>query len=211
MTCAVRHADRRPCTRSPSDTAAALPRLDSRTAGAPGGAWVCSWRRTTLAHHCPRSNLTGSQDPSGCCGASQPDGPAYLRSCCEEPQARAVRLHTSLLQRANDLDVRLYSAIAGTTTPWLDEPTQRRSTAANDSRLSMASAAVLALVGGARGHHAAVTGLAGVAVTSATVNLGTKMLTRRPRPDRATLGVVQLRHVPMRPPHRSRRATPPQP
>ncbi|MGB8383203.1 MAG: hypothetical protein WCG47_18480 [Dermatophilaceae bacterium] len=71
---------------------------------------------------------------------------------------RAQSASTSLLQRANDLDVRLYSAIAGTTTPWLDEPTQRRSTAANDSRLSMASAAVLAFVGGARGHHAAVTG-----------------------------------------------------
>ena len=104
---------------------------------------------------------------------------------------------SSRLRRAHDLDVRLYSAIAGTRTPWLDEPIRRLSTAANYSRLSMASAAVLALAGGARGRRAAVTGLAGVAVTSATVNLGTKLLTRRPRPDRATLGVVEPRHVPM--------------
>ena len=103
----------------------------------------------------------------------------------------------SLLGRTHDLDVRLYLAIAGTRTPWLDEPIRRLSTAANYSRLSMASAAVLALTGGARGRRAAVTGMACVAVTSAAVNLGTKLLTRRPRPDRATLGVVEPRHVPM--------------
>ena len=102
-----------------------------------------------------------------------------------------------LLRRAHDLDLRLYSTIAGTRTPWLDEPIRRLSTAANYSRLSMASAGVLAAAGGARGRRAAVTGIACVAVTSATVNLGTKVLTRRPRPDRATLGVAALRHVPM--------------
>lgn len=102
-----------------------------------------------------------------------------------------------LLQRAHDLDERLYCAVAGTTTPRLDEPIRRLSTAANYSRLSLGSAAALALLGGVRGRRAAVTGLACVGVTSATVNLGTKLATRRPRPDRSGLGVVTPRHVPM--------------
>ena len=103
----------------------------------------------------------------------------------------------SLWRRLQALDVRVYSAVAGTTTPRFDESIRRLSTAANYSRLSLASAAVLAVVGGTRGRRAAVTGLASVVVTSATVNIGAKLMTRRPRPDRAGLGVVALRHVPM--------------
>jgi undecaprenyl-diphosphatase len=102
-----------------------------------------------------------------------------------------------LLTRLHEWDVAAYRAVAGTSTPLLDEPLRRLSSAANYSRLSMTAAAVLAVAGGARGRRAAVTGLASVAIASATVNVGAKLLTRRVRPDRAGHGVITDRHVPM--------------
>lgn len=101
------------------------------------------------------------------------------------------------LARAHDWDAAAYRAVATTSTPHLDEPIRRISAAANYSRLSMAAATILAVGGGPRGRRAAVTGLASVAVASATVNLGAKLMTRRERPDRAGHGVVSGRHVPM--------------
>jgi len=103
----------------------------------------------------------------------------------------------TLLDRARDLDTALYRAVAGTSTPALDAPLRRLSSAANWSRLSMASAAVLAVAGGSRGRRAAVYGLGCVAVASALANLGAKLATRRERPDREALGVSTERYVPM--------------
>ena len=100
------------------------------------------------------------------------------------------------LDAAHVVDVRVYQAVAGTSTPQLDEPLRVLSGAANYSRLSMAAAALLALTG-PRGRRAAVAGLASVAVTSATVNIVAKLATRRRRPARADLGVFEARHVPM--------------
>ena len=74
---------------------------------------------------------------------------------------------------------------------------RRLSNAANYSRLSIASGALLALAGGPRGRRAAATGLASVAATSAFVNLVVKPLGRRPRPDREAEEVPDARHVPM--------------
>ncbi len=71
------------------------------------------------------------------------------------------------------------------------------SDAANYSRLSIGSAAVLALVGGARGRRAALYGLASVTVTATVVNLALKPLTSRRRPDRTGEGVPEGRHVRM--------------
>ncbi len=102
-----------------------------------------------------------------------------------------------LLERLHSLDVAAYRAVATTSTPRLDEPLRRLSKAANYSRLSMAAAAALAVLGPDRGRRAAVTGLACVAVASATVNIGAKLMTRRERPDRESHGVVTGRHVPM--------------
>ena len=104
---------------------------------------------------------------------------------------------TGYLQAAHELDVRLYRRVAGTTTPALDGPFRALSTAANFSRLSMAAAAALAVFGGPRGRRAAVSGLAAVAVTSATANLGLKLFSRRPRPERELHGVLVTRGVPM--------------
>jgi len=95
------------------------------------------------------------------------------------------------------LDVAVYSTIAATPTPSLDRALSRLSHAANYSRLSIASAAVLSLTAGPRGRYAATVGLASIAVTSAVLNLGVKQIVRRRRPDRVKNEVPLLRQVPM--------------
>lgn len=96
-----------------------------------------------------------------------------------------------------EVDERAYRAVASTTTPALDRPLRTLSSAANWSRLSFATAAVLAVAGGSRGRRAAAYGLGCVAVASAVANLGGKLATRRERPDREALGVDPERFVPM--------------
>ena len=105
--------------------------------------------------------------------------------------------HGNVLDRLHEWDVAAYRAVAATSTPLLDEPLRRLSNAANYSRISLVAALTLATVGGRRGRRAAVTGLTCVAVTSATVNIGAKLLTRRARPDREGHGVTKGRHVEM--------------
>jgi membrane-associated phospholipid phosphatase len=101
------------------------------------------------------------------------------------------------LADARNLDQAVYAAIARTPTPALDPAMRALSRAANYSRLWMASAAALALVGGRSGRRAATQGLASVAVTSAVVNLTVKRVGRRHRPDRAGLEVPLARQVRM--------------
>jgi undecaprenyl-diphosphatase len=95
------------------------------------------------------------------------------------------------------LDLAVYLAIAETPTPRLDRVFRRLSRAADRSKLWIATAAVLATVGGARGRRAALNGLASIAVTSAVVNLLLKPLARRRRPDRGTHRVPVTRQVTM--------------
>lgn len=101
------------------------------------------------------------------------------------------------LRDAERLDVALYAAIARTPTPALDRAMARLSHAADYSRLSLASAALLAATGGRGGRRAAGHGLAAVAVTASVVNLAVKPLGRRRRPDRAAEHVPIARHVRM--------------
>jgi membrane-associated phospholipid phosphatase len=101
------------------------------------------------------------------------------------------------LEDARRVDVAIYAAIAATPTPSLDRAMGRLSEAANYSRLSFASAALLALTGGQTGRRAAAMGLASVGVTSATVNLLIKPLGARRRPDREASEVPFARQVPM--------------
>ena len=101
------------------------------------------------------------------------------------------------LDEAKRLDVAVYAAVAGASSPTLDRFMRRLSHAADYSRLSISSAALLAVTGGAPGRRAAVRGLASVGVTSAVVNLVVKPLSRRRRPDRAGSSVPFARHVPM--------------
>jgi undecaprenyl-diphosphatase len=101
------------------------------------------------------------------------------------------------LEDAERVDLAVYAAVARTPTPALDRAMSRLSSAADYSRLSMAAAGLLALLGGRAGRRAAGMGLASLAVTSAVVNVGVKPLGRRRRPDRLADEVPLARHVPM--------------
>jgi membrane-associated phospholipid phosphatase len=101
------------------------------------------------------------------------------------------------LDEAERLDLGVYAAIALTPTPAIDRAMSGLSRAADYSRLSLASAAALALVGGRDGRRAAVIGLASVAVTATVANLIAKPLGRRRRPDRIAQEVPITRQVPM--------------
>jgi membrane-associated phospholipid phosphatase len=103
----------------------------------------------------------------------------------------------SWLEEAERLDLAVYGAIATTPTPTIDEALRRLSNAADYSRLSIASGALLAVAGGPRGRRAAATGLASVAATAAFVNVVVKPFGRRPRPDREAEEVPAARHVRM--------------
>ncbi len=104
---------------------------------------------------------------------------------------------TRLLEDAERVDHAVYRVIAGTPTPTLDAAMRRLSRAADYSKLSFSSAALLALAGGATGRRAAVSGLASVTATSAAVNLVVKPMARRRRPNRVEDGVPTKRRVAM--------------
>jgi len=76
----------------------------------------------------------------------------------------------------------------------LDAALSRLSRAADYSRLSLAAASILALVGGPAGRRGAVRGLTSVVVAAAVVNAAFKPLTRRRRP--AVARVTPLVRVP---------------
>ena len=108
-----------------------------------------------------------------------------------------MRVAKAWLRDARDVDQAVYAAIAHTPTPALDHGMSALSRAANYSRISMASAAALALVGGHSGRRAAIHGLTSVAVTSAVVNLAVKRVGRRRRPDPVVVEVPVFRQVRM--------------
>ena len=95
------------------------------------------------------------------------------------------------------LDLAIYAAIARTPTPALDAAIGNLSRAADYSRLSLASAGLLALTGGKPGRRAATMGLASLGVTATVANLAVKPLGRRRRPDRLAQDVPFARHVRM--------------
>ena len=101
------------------------------------------------------------------------------------------------LRELGALDQAIYSAVASTPTPSLDEPLRRLSGAANNSRLWLAIAAGLAVGGGRSGRRAAVQGTLAIGATSALVNLVVKSLWSRQRPYRAAARVPGQRNVPM--------------
>jgi membrane-associated phospholipid phosphatase len=101
------------------------------------------------------------------------------------------------LRELGALDRAIYSAVAATPTPSLDEPLRRLSNAANNSGLWLAAAAGLGVAGGGAGRRAAVRGTVAIGVTSALVNLAVKSVWSRQRPDRAGVGVPLWRNVRM--------------
>lgn len=113
------------------------------------------------------------------------------------PSGSASQGPLAWLRDAQRIDAALYDAIARTPTPALDRAMARLSHAADYSRLSIASAAFLALARGPAGRRAATHGLTALGATSALVNLAVKPLGRRRRPDRTGVQVPTGRHVPM--------------
>src|SRR5688572_25473480 len=95
------------------------------------------------------------------------------------------------------VDAAVYAAVAATPTPTLDHVMRRVSAAADNSRLSLIAAGVLAATRGEEGRRAAALGIGSVAITSVTVNLMIKPVARRRRPDRDLHGVPLTRHVAM--------------
>jgi undecaprenyl-diphosphatase len=94
------------------------------------------------------------------------------------------------------LDQAISTAVEGTDTPTLDRVLVRLSDAANQSRLWLATAGVVALVGGARGRRAAAESVASIGLASAVSNLALKGLApRRPRPGSSGGDVVASRQV----------------
>jgi membrane-associated phospholipid phosphatase len=100
------------------------------------------------------------------------------------------------LRELGAVDRAIYSAVAATPTPSLDEPLRRLSNAANNAGLWLVVAG-LGLAGGRSGRQAALRGTVAIAATSALVNLAVKSVWSRPRPDRAGVGVPVRRNVPM--------------
>ena len=133
--------------------------------------------------------------------SSQPDEPASVAEALVDfGKAREQGLDDRtehVLRELGEIDRAVYGAIADTPSPTIDEPLRRLSNAANLSKLWIGLAAVMALLGGQRGRHAAVTGLISVGLTSAVVNQGVKRVAERPRPDREGEEVPDARHVRM--------------
>ena len=101
------------------------------------------------------------------------------------------------LRELAEVDRAVYRAVATTPTPTLDEPLRALTSAADHSKLWLASAALLFAVGGRRGRRAAITGVASVAATAAIVNLPLKLAGARHRPDADAAGVPESRRVSM--------------
>jgi undecaprenyl-diphosphatase len=93
--------------------------------------------------------------------------------------------------------VAIYAAIARTPTPALDRAMRRLSRAADHSKISMATSAALAVVGGRKRRRSVAAGITSIAVTSAVVNVAIKPVLRRRRPDRVAVNVPIARHVAM--------------
>jgi undecaprenyl-diphosphatase len=106
----------------------------------------------------------------------------------EPPRVVASRV----LHELGQLDQAVYAAVAATPTPTVDAALGRISNAANDSRLWLATAGGLSLLG-RKPRRAALAGVTAIGLTSALVNLGVKPVLRRERPargQRADMGVA---------------------
>ena len=120
--------------------------------------------------------------------SSDPRKPQWSMAESAAAQADEARRDRSspwsiALHELGAVDRATYEAVARTPTPSLDKPIRRLSTAANYSRLWLAIAGALALLGGARGRRAALEGVLAIGVTSASVNLLAKAIAARPRPE----------------------------
>ena len=125
---------------------------------------------------------------------------ADTQRLADEPEGQGGpvrRRAAAALRELGAVDRAIYSAIAATPTPSLDEPLRRLSDAANNSVLWLVIAAGLGVAGGPAGRRAAVRGTVAIAVTSPLANLVAKSAWSRQRPDPAGAGVPAGRNVRM--------------
>jgi undecaprenyl-diphosphatase len=94
----------------------------------------------------------------------------------EQPWVSEARDQAIALDRA------ISTAVASTPTPTLDRLLVGLSNAANGSRLWLATAGAVAVLGGPRGRRAAAEAVASLAIASAASNLVVKSLAHRRRP-----------------------------
>jgi diacylglycerol kinase family enzyme/membrane-associated phospholipid phosphatase len=88
----------------------------------------------------------------------------------------------TMLQQLEEIDAALFERIAGWESPPLDRIMPALSQAASHSKIWIAMAAAMSLLGGKEGRRTAVEGLTAVAITSLLANLVAKGFFRRPRP-----------------------------
>lgn len=111
--------------------------------------------------------------------------------------------HSDLWREVGDqvwaLDEAAYEAVASTATPTLDAGLALLSDLADMSKLWLAIAGLLALLGGRRGRRAAADGVLSIGLASAVANLLVKPLVvrRRPRRDRDDRPFPEARRVRM--------------
>ena len=102
-----------------------------------------------------------------------------------------------LVRRLHEVDEMLFARIAGWESPPLDRFLPALSQAASHSKIWIAFAAAMSIVGGRKGRRTAVQSLAAVAVTSLLANLVAKGLFRRRRPSDQADQVPDARRLPM--------------
>ena len=95
------------------------------------------------------------------------------------------------------LDRAVYGIIADTPTPNLDVPLRELSSLANHSKIWIAIAGGLALVGGETGRRGALAGVVSIGAASLIANAMVKPFAQRRRPDREGEDVPDTREVPM--------------
>ncbi len=109
------------------------------------------------------------------------------------PRPSEEDARSTLLRRVDEIDSGVFERIAGWESPAMDRLMPALSQAASHSKIWMAMAAAMSLVGGRKGRRTAVEGLAAVAITSILANLVAKGLFRRRRP---TDQVPEARRLP---------------
>lgn len=97
--------------------------------------------------------------------------------------------------QAEAIDRAICEAVQHTETPTLDRLLVHLSDTANMSRLWLATAGAVALVGGPRGRQAAAEAVASIALASTVSNLALKSMARRARPQAGTGQLVPSRRV----------------
>jgi len=141
-----------------------------------------------------REQAREARDPSEQCPVT---AGARDRSCSCRLLMKRASERADWQENVRRLDTAVYTAISETPTPALDDAFRALSRAADHSKLSLASAGLLASAGGDRGRRAAVNGLVSVGLSATLVNVLLKPLGGRRRPDRSRLKVPFRRQVRM--------------